>query len=223
MGCAIIGKNIMRLIPIIKWILFSIIFFTSIVLPLIFLETPLSAYADAALAWAGTNKVAVSLIVITALMADVILPVPNGLTNTLSGMSLGWGLSSIVVWIGLNLGACIGYFLGRMAARPIAKKIISNDEFNDAEKALKNFNALGLILSRPVPGFAELIVISAGLSKMPFKNFISVVSITNLGVAIVFSGIGAAAIGSNSSFLAFTGAAVLPALCYFFYNKFYKT
>ena len=209
--------------PIIKWIIFSIIFFTSIVLPLIFLETPLSAYVDAALAWAGTNKVAVSLIVITALMADVILPVPNGLTNTLSGMSLGWGLSSIVVWIGLNLGACVGYFLGRMAARPIAKKIISNEEFNDAEKALKNFNTLGLILSRPVPGFAELIVISAGLSKMPFKNFISVVAITNLGVAIVFSGIGAAAIESNSSFLAFTGAAVLPALCYFFYNKFYKT
>ena len=209
--------------PIIKWILFSIIFFTSIVLPLIFLETPLSSYANAALAWAGTNKVAVSLIVIAALMADVILPVPNGLTNTLSGMSLGWGLSSIVVWIGLNLGACVGYFLGRIAARPIAKKIISNDEFNDAEKALKNFNTLGLILSRPVPGFAELIVISAGLSKMPFKNFISVVAITNLGVAIVFSGIGAAAIESNSSFLAFTGAAVLPALCYFFYNKFYKT
>ena len=156
-------------------------------------------------------------------MADVILPVPNGLTNTLSGMSLGWGLSSIVVWIGLNLGACVGYFLGRMAARPIAKKIISNDEFNDAEKAFKNFNPLGLIRSRPVPGFAELIVISAGLSKMPFKNFISVVAITNLGVAIVFSGIGAAAIESNSSFLAFTGAAVLPALCYFFYNKFYKT
>ena len=209
--------------PIIKWILFSIIFFTSIVLPLIFLETPLSTYADAALAWAGTNKMAVSLIVIASLMADVILPIPNGLTNTLSGMSLGWGLSSIVVWIGLNLGACVGYFLGRMAARPIAKKIISNDEFNDAEKALKSFNTLGLILSRPVPGFAELIVISAGLSKMPFKNFISVVAITNLGVAIVFSGIGAAAIESNSSFLAFTGAAALPALCYFFYNKFYKT
>ena len=102
-------------------------------------------------------------------------------------------------------------------------KEISNEEFNDAEKALKNFNTLGLILSRPVPGFAELIALSAGLSKMPFKNFIFVVGITNLGVAIVFSGIGAAAIDSNSSFLAFTGAAVLPALCYFFYNKFYKT
>lgn len=213
----------MRLIPIIKWTSFIIIFFTSILLPLIFLETPLSTFADAALAWAGTNKMAISFIVIAALMADVILPVPNGLTNTLSGMSLGWGLSSIVVWIGLNLGACIGYLLGSIAARPIAKKIISTAEFNDAEKALKNFNTIGLILSRPVPGFAELITLSAGLSKMPFKNFIFVVGITNLGVAIVFSGIGAAAIDNNSSFLAFIGAAVLPALCYFFYNKFYKT
>ena len=49
----------MRLMPIIKWTSFSIIFFTSILLPLIFLETPLSTYADAALAWAGTNKMAI--------------------------------------------------------------------------------------------------------------------------------------------------------------------
>ena len=206
----------------IKWIFFSIIIFTSFVLPLALLEPSLAKYGTIALNWAGSNKLLISFIVILALAADVILPVPNGLTNTFAGMSLGWAISSIVVWIGLNLGACIAYFLGRIAGRPLAKKIISKEELEEAEDSLKNFNILGLILSRPVPGFAELIAITAGLSKMPFKNFILVVSTANIGVAIIFSGIGAAAIESNSSSLAFFGVAILPAALYFVYTKLFK-
>ena len=205
-----------------KWIFFSIIIFTSFVLPLALLEPSLANYGTIALDWAGSNKLFISFIVILALAADVILPIPNGLTNTFAGMSLGWAISSLVVWIGLNLGACIAYLLGRGAGRPLARKLISNDEFEEAENSLKNFNILGLILSRPVPGFAELIAITAGLSKMPFKTFILVVSTANIGVAIIFSGIGAAAIESNSSSLAFFGVAILPAALYFMYIKLYK-
>jgi|TARA_B100001094_G_C18042367_1_gene725627 uncharacterized membrane protein YdjX (TVP38/TMEM64 family) len=207
----------------IKWIFFSMIIFTSLVLPLALLEPSISNYENTALDWAGSNKLLISFIVILALTADVILPVPNGLTNTFAGMSLGWAISSVVVWIGLNLGATLAYALGRFAGRPIAKKLISNQEFEEAETALKNFNIFGLIISRPVPGFAELTAITAGLSKIPFKLFFLVVSTVNIGVAVIFSGIGAAAIESDSSSLAFFGAALLPAALYFFYVKFYKS
>ena len=147
---------------------------------------------------------------------------PNGLTNTLAGISLGWALASFVVWIGLNFGACVGYILGRFAARPLAKKMISESDFIEAEKSLNNFSVLGLILSRPVPAFAELITISAGLAKMPFKNFLVVVGLTNIGVAVIFSGIGAAAMETNSSTLALIGAAILPAGLYWAYYKFFR-
>ena len=153
---------------------------------------------------------------------SVILPVPNGLTNTFAGMSLGWAISSFVVWIGLNLGATIAYFIGRFAGEPIAKKIVGEREFIDAQASLKDFNIIGLIISRPVPGFAELTAITAGLSKISFKASFSIVGITNIGVAIIFSGIGAAAIENDSSYLAFFGIAILPATLYFLYIKFYK-
>ena len=110
----------------IKWIFFSIIIFTSLVLPLTFLEPSLANYGDLALEWAGSNKLLISFIVILALTADVLLPVPNGLTNTFAGMSLGWGISSFVVWIGLNMGAILAYSIGRFAGRPLAKKLISS-------------------------------------------------------------------------------------------------
>ena len=206
----------------IKFIFFSVVIFTSVVLPLTFLESWLDSYGDIAIDWAGTDKLLVSLIVILALAADVILPVPNGLTNTFAGMSLGWATSSFVVWIGLNLGAIIAYLIGRFAGEPIAKKIVGEREFIDAQASLKDFNIIGLIISRPVPGFAELTAITAGLSKISFKAFFSIVGITNIGVAIIFSGIGAAAIENDSSYLAFFGIAILPATLYFLYIKLYK-
>jgi len=207
----------------IKWSFFSIIIFTSLVLPLTFLEPILVNYGDNALNWAGSNKLLISFVVILALTADIILPVPNGLTNTFAGMSLGWVISSVVVWVGLNLGATLAYLIGRFAGRPLAKKLISIHELEQAESSLKNFNVIGLIISRPIPGFAELVAITAGLSKFPFKIFLLVIGITNIGVAIIFSGIGAAAVNNNSASLAFFGVAVLPALLYFFYIKLYKT
>ena len=206
----------------IKFIFFSVVIFTSVVLPLTFLESWLDSYGDIAIDWAGSDKLLLSLIVILALAADVILPVPNGLTNTFAGMSLGWAISSFVVWIGLNLGATIAYFIGRFAGEPIAKKIVGEREFIDAQVSLKDFNIIGLIISRPIPGFAELTAITAGLSKISFKAFFLVVGITNIGVAIIFSGIGAAAIENESSYLAFFGIAILPATLYFLYIKLYK-
>ena len=206
-----------------KWIFFSTIILTSLVLPLTLLESTLSNYENTILDWAGSNKILVSVMVIFALTADVILPVPNGITNTFAGMSLGWAISSVIVWIGLNLGATFAYTLGRFAGRPIAKKLVSNKEFQEVKASLKNFNVIGLIVSRPVPGFAELIAITAGLSKIPFRLFLLVVSTTNIGVAIIFSGIGAAAIENDSLSLAFIGAIIFPAVLYFVYTKFYKT
>ena len=206
-----------------KWIFFSTIILTSLVLPLTLLESTLSNFENTILDWAGSNKILVSVMVIFALTADVILPVPNGITNTFAGMSLGWAISSVIVWIGLNLGATFAYTLGRFAGRPIAKKLVSNKEFEEVRASLKNFNVIGLIVSRPVPGFAELIAITAGLSKIPFRLFLLVVSTTNIGVAIIFSGIGAAAIENDSLSLAFIGAIIFPAVLYFVYTKFYKT
>ena len=207
----------------IKWIFFSTIILTSLVLPLTLLESTFSNYENTILDWAGSNKILVSVMVIFALTADVILPVPNGITNTFAGMSLGWAISSVIIWIGLNLGATFAYTLGRFAGRPIAKKLVSNKEFEEVRASLKNFNVIGLIVSRPVPGFAELIAITAGLSKIPFRLFLLVVSTTNIGVAIIFSGIGAAAIENDSLSLAFIGAIIFPAVLYFVYTKFYKT
>ena len=122
------------MIKIFKWISFITVLFTTLILPLIFLETSFAKYGQMALLWAGDNNFYVSLVVILALTLDVFLPVPNGLTNTLAGVSLGWMKASLVVWVGLNLGAILGYVIGRYAARPLAKKLVGRNDLKQAEE-----------------------------------------------------------------------------------------
>jgi uncharacterized membrane protein YdjX (TVP38/TMEM64 family) len=210
------------MIKVFKWISFITVIITTLILPLIFFETSFVKYGEMALKWAGENSLYVSLVVISALTLDVFLPVPNGLTNTLAGISLGWAKASFVVWLGLNTGAILGYFVGRFAARPIAKKLIGDKDLAQAEESAKNIDILGLILARPVPAFAELSTLAAGMIKMPFKKFFYVIVITNIGVAIIFSGLGAAALSNESSTIAFFGVAILPAILYTFYKKYIK-
>ena len=210
------------MIKVFKWISFITVIITTLILPLIFFETSFVKYGEMALKWAGENSLYVSLVVISALTLDVFLPVPNGLTNTLAGISLGWAKASFVVWLGLNTGAILGYFVGRFAARPIAKKLIGDKDLAQAEESAKNIDILGLILARPVPAFAELSTLAAGMIKMPFKKFFYVIVITNIGVTIIFSGLGAAALSNESSTIAFFGVAIFPAILYIFYKKYIK-
>ena len=121
--------------------------------------------------------------------------------------------------MGLNLGAVFGYLVGRYAARPLAERIVGTDDLRKAEDSARDIDVMGLILARPVPAFAELSTLAAGITKMPFKKFIYVMILSNIGVAVVFSGLGAAALSSGSSILAFFGAAILPALLYLIYRK----
>ena len=208
------------MLKVFKWITFAIIFFTTILIPVLLLESSFTKLGEVALSWSQDNSFYISLVVIIALTLDVFLPVPNGLTNTLAGVALGWSLASLVVWIGLTLGAIFGYLVGRIAARPLAIKIVGELDFSNAEKAAERIDIEGLILARPVPAFAELSTLAAGLTKMPFKKFMIVIALSNIGVAVIFSGLGAAALSAQSSLIGFVGAAILPAILYWIYKRF---
>ena len=203
-----------------RWFFFFIVLITTLIIPLILLEASFSIYGEEALAWSQGNLIATSFIVISALTADIFLPVPNGLTNTLAGVSLGWPLASLIVWIGMNFGCIFGYTAGRFAGRPLAKFIIGEKDLVNAQNTSKKFDVISLILARPVPAFAELTTLAAGVTKMPFTKFLIVTSIANIAVAVVFAGLGAAALASSSATIAFLGAALLPAIFYFLYKIF---
>ena len=211
----------MNLFSAIKILGLIIIVMTSIILPLSLLESSLQDIVDQITIWSGENIIFNSLLVIFALTADVFFPVPNGLTNTIAGAILGFYIAIPIIWIGLTSGAIVGFALGKFAAKPIAKKILSESELKKSQDLSKKFGISILLLSRPAPAFAEISTVAAGMSGMSWFTFLSVMIISNFLVAIIYSLIGTAALTSQSVSLAFIGIAIIPFLFWLLARRFF--
>ena len=211
----------MNLFSAIKILGLIIIVMTSIILPLSLLESSLQDIVDQIIIWSGENIIFNSLLVIFTLTADVFFPVPNGLTNTIAGAILGFYIAIPIIWIGLTSGAIVGFALGKFAAKPIAKKILSESELKKSQDLSKKFGISILLLSRPAPAFAEISTVAAGMSGMSWFTFLSVMIISNFFVAIIYALIGTAALTSQSVSLAFIGIAIIPFLFWLLARRFF--
>ena len=49
------------------------------------------------------------LIVVALLSVDIFLPVPSSVISTVSGWRLGWLQGTLATWIGMTIGAIVGY------------------------------------------------------------------------------------------------------------------
>ena len=180
-----------------------------VAIPLIFRDQFVAA-SDAVLAASGERPIAAAALIVAALTLDLFLPVPNGVTNTLAGAAFGFPLGTLVIWLGLMGASLAGYAVGRWAAAPLAKRLLGADDLDRAHRFAERAGPIALILSRPVPILSELLIIAAGLAAMAFARFVIVMALANLGVAMLFAAIGAAAVERASSDLLMLGAVGLP-------------
>lgn len=197
--------------PLGRWLVLASIGALVLLGPLVFADQ-IEQIANTAADKARHNPMMVASLIVAALALDVFLPVPNGVTNTLAGAIFGFAGGMAVIWIGLMAASLLGYGVGAMAARPLARRLLGEQELERAHRFAAGFGPILLILSRPVPVFAELASLAAGMSAMPLRLFLLLTGLANLAVAFVYAGIGAAAMSTNSGELAMLGAVILP-LC----------
>ena len=197
--------------PLGRWLVLAAIGALVLLGPLVFADQ-IEQIANTAADKARHHPMMVASLIVAALALDVFLPVPNGVTNTLAGAIFGFAGGMAVIWIGLMAASLLGYGVGAMAARPLARRLLGEQELERAHRFAAGFGPLLLILSRPVPVLAELASLAAGMSAMPLRLFLLLTGLANLAVAFVYAGIGAAAMSTNSVGLAMLGAVILP-LC----------
>ena len=89
--------------------------------------------------------------------------------------------------IGLTLGSLIGFAIGKYAAKPLAKKILSQEDLERSEEAAKKFGISILLIARPAPALAEISTVAAGLAGMKWSTFLTVMIVSNLLIAVVLS------------------------------------
>ena len=205
-----------------RWRWLALFFFGAAVLAgPVYFAAEIERIANVAVEFARTSPLLVAGAIVVALALDIFLPVPNGVTNTLAGAIFGFAFGSVVIWIGLMAASLLGYTVGVLAARPLALKLLGEQELIRAHRFASGMGPLVLIFSRPVPVFAELATIASGMAGMRLGQFVIITGLANISVAIVFSAIGSAAFADQSGLLAMTGSVILPLIAWLVFRRWH--
>ena len=203
-----------------RWLSIFIIAVTTLVIPLLLLESEADQWVADLVAWADSEPLLTASILIVTLTSDVLFPVPNGIINTVAGSLFGWFWGAVVIWLGLSIGALVGYGVGASAGSRIARRIVGSEDLKTAEELAERMGAATLVITRTVPMFGDIATIAAGITSYPFRKYCLVIALANFGVALVYAGLGATASETESGLLAFFSAIVLPLAAWGLYRVF---
>ena len=149
------------------------------------LEGRIEGWLDATL-----PPAAIAGVVVGVLATDVFLPVPSSVVSTFAGEALGFWAATAVSWLGLTIGAVLGFGLARLFGRPLARWLSGDEELGRMDELSGRFGPLILVLTRPVPVLAEASVLFLGATRLPWARFLPPVILSNLGIAAAYSALG---------------------------------
>ena len=132
----------------------------------------------------------VALVVVGLLATDVFLPIPSSLVSTLAGWQLGVFGGALASWLGMSLGALIGFLLARWCGQPLVAWLTRPDDLARTNRLAERFGPLLIVLGRGVPVLAEATVLLCGMHGLSWRRFLPPVLLSNLGLAIAYAAFG---------------------------------
>ncbi len=132
----------------------------------------------------------VFLLVVAVLATDIFLPVPSSVVSTLAGAQLSIPQATLASWLGLTLGASLGFGVARTFGRPLATRLVGADELTRLDRLSDRFGPALLMLFRALPVLAEASVLLFGTTQLAWTRFLAPVALANLGIAGAYSILG---------------------------------
>lgn len=201
--------------PLVRWFILLCLICGLVIAPFLIWGEPIEDWVASFIRQARDQRLTSALIIGLLLAGDILLPVPSSLLCTAAGMILGWVAGTAVCMAGLSLCSILGYAMGQVISRPRLRRWLGAGDEQRVLAAWKRLGDTVLVVMRPVPVLAEASVLLAGIGKMPLVRFLAIISLANLGISMVYAGIGAwAGVEPRAwSFpAAFFAALLLPAL-----------
>ncbi|REK15510.1 MAG: DedA family protein [Planctomycetota bacterium] len=158
------------------------------------------------------SPVVVALGTVAILSTDVFLPVPSSAVSTVAGAQLGIAGATLASWLGLTLGAVIGFALTRFFGRPVAERFASRDDLARLDRVGQRYGARMVVVTRALPVLAEASVLLLGATQMAWRRFLPAVMLSNLGIAVVYAVLGHFARSQGELPLALAASIALPVL-----------
>ncbi|MDP9530078.1 3-dehydroquinate synthase [Pseudomonas protegens] len=154
------------------------------------------------------QRTSLALLLITLLALDVLLPVPSSLVALLAVAALGAIGGYLVIFIGLCLGAALGYWLGAGYFR-LLSTWLGLRSWQPGQLAYR-LSTLSLVCLRGVPVLAETSVLAAGMQRYPLRQFLLVTTLANAGLALAYAAIGSLLVEQNAMLATILASMVLP-------------
>jgi len=129
-------------------------------------------------------------VIVGLLATDILLPIPSSVISTLSGWQLGWWRGTLATWIGMNVGAAIGFELARRFGQPLALWFSKKEDLDRMRHVSDRYGPFVLALTRAIPVFAEASVLIAGIHQLSWRRFAPAILFSNLGIALAYAAFG---------------------------------
>lgn len=136
------------------------------------------------------------------LVVDVLLPVPSSLVMIAHGALFGVVLGALLSLIGRVGFALLGFAVGRRGAG-VARRIMRDEEGVRADRLVRRWGALAIVLTRPAPLLAEATTIVAGTSTMTWRAVAVAALIGSVPEALLYALTGALAATFENGALVF--------------------
>lgn len=156
------------------------------------------------------QRLSLALLLVTLLALDVLLPVPSSLVALLAVAALGAIGGYLVIFIGLCLGASLGYWLGAGYFR-LLSNWLGLRTWQPGQLAYR-LSTLSLVCLRGVPVLAETSVLAAGMQRYPLRQFLLVTTLAHAGLALAYAAIGSLLVEQNALLATILASMVLPGL-----------
>jgi uncharacterized membrane protein YdjX (TVP38/TMEM64 family) len=193
-----------------RWVLLSTGVLAIILVPFFLFGEQIETWTESFLESASDQSTWVALVLGSLLATDILVPVPSSLTSTAAGFFLGLAGGTATSLAGMTVSCVVGYWLGARFGRPVANRLVGEQELARLEKLSQRFGDWVIVVTRPVPVLAEASALFAGISGMPMRQFLLLSTLSNLGISAVYAAVGAFSATVNSFLFAFGGSILVP-------------
>ena len=147
---------------------------------------------------------------VSALVGDIILPLPATGIMALLGKVYGFWLGTFFSFTGSFLAGLIGYFIAKVFREKGAHRVVTEVDLENFKHLFDQWGAVTIMVCRALPVLPEVTTVMAGLAGMPLKKFIPALLAGSLVTAAIFTALGL--VGKDDSVVGLVASITLPAL-----------
>jgi uncharacterized membrane protein YdjX (TVP38/TMEM64 family) len=152
--------------------------------------------------WLRGGGRAAALTGVGLLIADVVLPVPSSLVMITNGALFGVITGTLLSLAG-GVGATLaGFAVGRRGG-PLLARLVSAGGRARADRLIRRWGALAVLVTRPVPVLGETVAVMAGASPLGWSRVAAAAFAGTLPKALLYATAGASAASLQTELLVF--------------------